>query len=413
MWFTNYLRFAAANRRFVGFGFLVMFSATYGQTHFIGIFGPSVQAEFALSHTEWGSIYLAGTLASAMVLPWSGRLIDRLDLRLYTVIVSALAVVACLTMSLSVGVTSLVVAIFLLRHSGQGLLSHIAMTSMARYFEAGRGRALAIAVLGSAAGQAFLPFVAVLVIATIGWRWTYAAMAVVLAGGFAPFAFWLLRDHRERHRVHVERSTRATTTEHGYRRSWTRAEMLRDVRFYLMVPGLLAASVIVTALFFHHLNLADSKGWSHAWLTGSYGIYALATVFTALACGPLIDRFGAVRLMRIMLLPLIASMLLVAQFDGGWVVWPYLILMAVSSGVEFTALSAMWAEIYGLGHLGAIKSFAAALSVFGSALGPVTVGVLIDYGLSIEQVCQLFAGGTVLAAALLAVALSLPAPRLP
>ena len=406
--FSDYLRFAAANRRFVGFGFAVMFFASYGQTYFIGAFGPSIQGEFGISHTQWGTIYLAGTLGSAMLLPWSGKLIDRFDLRLYTAAASVLAIVACLTMSLTAGSVTLAIAIFLLRQSGQGLLSHIAVTSMARYFESGRGRALAIMVLGGAAGQALLPFLAVLAIAAIGWRWTYGAVALILAVGFIPFSLWLLRGHRERHLAHVERLSAPATADRGYRRSWTRAEMLRDVRFYLLLPGVLAGSVIVTAMFFHHLNLADAKGWSHAWITGSYGIYAAAMVLTALVCGPLIDRFGAVRLVRFMLLPMVASLVLVAQLDSRWAAWPYLILMAVSGSLESTALSAMWAEIYGPAHLGAIKSLAAALSVFGSALGPVTLGWLIDHGMSIEQVCLLFAAATLLAAVLMVVALAAP-----
>ena len=226
---TDYFGFAVANRRFVGFGFLVMFSASYGQTYFIGAFGPSVQGEFDLSHTEWGAIYLAGTLGSAILLPWSGKLIDRFDLRLYTAAASALAIVACLTMSLAAGTASLVIAIFLLRQSGQGLMYHIALTSMARYFESGRGRALALATLGSAASQAVLPLLAVLAIAAIGWRWTYGAVAMILAVGFIPFSLWLLRGHRARHLAYLERLSGSSAGDHGYRRSWTRTEMLRDV----------------------------------------------------------------------------------------------------------------------------------------------------------------------------------------
>ena len=82
-----YLLFAATNRRFLGFGFLMAFASSFGQTYFIGVFGPGVQAEFGLSHTAWGTIYMLGTLGSAALLPWSGKQIDRLDLRHYTSIV--------------------------------------------------------------------------------------------------------------------------------------------------------------------------------------------------------------------------------------------------------------------------------------------------------------------------------------
>ena len=43
------------------FGFLMTFCSSLGQTFFIGAFGPSIQNEFKLSHSEWGSIYMIGT----------------------------------------------------------------------------------------------------------------------------------------------------------------------------------------------------------------------------------------------------------------------------------------------------------------------------------------------------------------
>ena len=198
--FVAYVKFAAAHRRLIAFGFLAAFTSSFGQTYYIGIFGPAIQSEFGLSHTAWATIYMLGTLGSALLLPWSGKQIDRLDLRLYTSLVGLLAVVACTVTALAVNPAMLVIAIFLLRQSGQGLMSHVGITTMARYFDTGRGRAIAIATMGFAVGEAFLPFVAVLMIAVLGWRWSYGATALVLALVLVPAALWLLKGHVDRHR---------------------------------------------------------------------------------------------------------------------------------------------------------------------------------------------------------------------
>ena len=143
----------------------------------------------------------------------------------------------------------------------------------------------------------------------------------------------------------------------------------------------------MTALFFHHLNLADAKGWSHAWITGNYVLYAIATVCTALVVGPLVDRLGALKVLPALLAPIALALAVVALGDAAWVVVPYLALLGLSSGVTQTLLTAMWAELYGVMHLGAIKSLVAALRVFSSALGPVSAGALMDAGVSLEAVC--------------------------
>lgn len=400
-----YVDFAAEHRRFLSFGFVLAFSSSFGQTYFIGIFGPGVQNAFDLSHTAWGTIYMIGTLGSALLLPWTGKLIDRLDLRTYTGVVCALLIAACAFMAMVNGPIMLVVAIFLLRQSGQGLVSHVAITSMARYFDAGRGRAIALATLGFAFGEAILPFLAVLAIASIGWRWTYAGIAVVLGVVLLPTTAWLLVGHPERHRAYIARLTSPRGHSDSHVQSWTRAQVLRDIRFYLLLPGILAPALILTAMFFHHLNLADAKGWSHEWITGSYGIYAMAVIVAALTSGRLVDRFGAARLLPFMLLPLMVAMVLVAWLSSPWSAWPYLILAGVNTAMALTITSALWAELYGVANLGAIRSMAAALSVFASALGPISMGGLMDLGLSIESVCLLFALYAAVGAVLIVLAL--------
>ncbi|MDH3670388.1 MAG: MFS transporter [Gammaproteobacteria bacterium] len=403
---ASYVAFVTSNRRFVAFGFLMTFASSFGQTYFVGIFGPAVQAEFALSHTAWGTIYMIGTLGSAAVLPWSGKYIDRIDLRQYASVVCALIAFACLFMSQVSSAIMLAVAIFLLRQSGQGLMSHTAITCMGRYFHAHRGHAIAIATLGFATGEALLPIAAVIAITAVGWRWSYALVGILLAVGLLPTVLWLLVGHDERHRSHIARQSNKGIDATASERGWTRAEVLRDIRFYLILPGTTAPSLILTAMFFHHLNLADAKGWSHVWITGSYGIYAVATILTSLVSGPLIDRLGAVRLVPFMLVPLAAGMLVVSVFDHPLTAWTYLILVGINVGIAHTAVSAMWAEIYGVTNLGAIRSVSTSLSVFASALGPVTVGGLMDLGVSIERTCLLFAAYTVTGTVLMVIALA-------
>ncbi len=333
---------------------------------------------------------MAGTLLSALVLPWSGRQLDRFDLGRFTLAVCIGLTAACLAMASTAGVVWLIAAVFLLRQFGQGLMSMTAMTSMARYFDANRGKAISIGAVGLAIGEAGLPFLAVLAIGAIGWRPTYVATSVIVALAIAPAAWWLLKGHGERHRRHLEAHHAPVLSTDGGR-SWTRAEVLRDARFYLLMVGMMAPSLVMTGMFFHHLHLADVKGWSHAWITGNYAVYAVVITVTMLVAGRLVDRFGAVRLMPLHLLPMGLGMVVLAAFDAP--VWAavYLFLAALTSGISFIASVAMWAELYGVGHIGAIKSLSSAISVFASALGPAFMGLLFDADVTMSAVCLMFA----------------------
>lgn len=397
---SGYLRLARANKRFLAFGFTMSFASSVGQTYFIGAFGPAVRAEFGLGHTAWSAIYMAGTLLSAALLPWTGPRIDRLALRTYTSLVCFALVVAAAVMAAVPSAALLVLAIFLLRHAGQGLATHVSATSMARYFDADRGKAVALGSLGSSVAQGLLPFLAVLAIAAIGWRATFASAAALLALGLAPTVLWLLRRHESRHHAHVERLARADQDEGGLP-SWSRAQVLRHRPFYLLLPAVLAPSFIATALFFHHLVLADVKGWSAAWITGSYWIFALGAVLASLASGPLIDRLTAVRVLPAFLMPMVLGLLVIWAFDEPLWALPYLFLNGLTAGMTFTIVTALWAEVYGVRNLGAIRALVVSLSVFSSALGPVVMGALMDGGISVEAVCGLFALYAILATALM------------
>ena len=201
----NYFRFIQKYKRFLAFGMLVALFSSFGQTYFIGLFSAEIRAAFALSHGDFGLIYSAGSLAAGVFLIWLGRYVDRLDLRLWIALLCVAAVAACIVMGLAPSVIILAVALFLLRLTCQSLLSHTYMTSMARYFDSGRGKAISIAMLGHPIGEAIFPLITVTLLAFLGWRdvWLiYAAIGAVL---FLPIVLWLLRGHGERHRDYLAR----------------------------------------------------------------------------------------------------------------------------------------------------------------------------------------------------------------
>jgi MFS family permease len=386
---SNYILFAVDNRRFLAFGFLVALSSSFGQTFFIGVFGPGLREEFGLTHGDWGLVYMAGTLASALVLPWSGRLIDRIDLRVFSAAVFIGLAAACFVMAITGHVTVLVLAIFLLRQFGQGLMTHTSVTTMVRYFDANRGKAVSLGSIGFSTGQAMLPFIAVLAIAAVGWRPTYAATGMILVV-VVPLMLWLLKGHGKRHQRHLD-VLAAPPLGHAVGRQWTRAEVLRDPRFYVLLVGIEAPAVIVTALFFHHLHLADVKGWSHGWITGNYVVYAASSLATMLVAGRLVDRLGALRVVPLHLLPLGLGMVILATFDAPLWASFYLLSSGMTTGIAFTSTAAVWAEIYGVRNIGAIRSVVAAAMVFASALGPLFMGALIDAEVAIKVICLIFA----------------------
>jgi len=371
-------KFLTRNAPWLAAGGLLTFLSSFGQTFFIAIFAGEIRAEFGLSHGTWGGIYSLGTMASAIVMIWAGALTDVLRVRVLGPFILVGLAVACIAMAVNTWVWALPLVIFLLRLFGQGMTSHIAVVAMARWFTATRGRALSIASLGVALGEASLPIAFVAILGVVDWRllWWAAALIALLC---VPVLMRLLR----RERTPQSMATSQGSTGMGGRH-WTRREVLRHPLFWFMVPALLGPSAFHTAFFFHQVYFSEIKGWAHVELVAFFPIYTAMAIGAMIGSGWALDRFGAARLVPYYQLPLVAGFIAFSLATGPVGAFTGFFFLALTSGSNSTLPNAFWAEFYGTGNIGAIKAMIAAVMVLGSAIGPGITGLLIDLGVGLE-----------------------------
>lgn len=370
--------FIRANRAFLAAGFLLTFGSAFGQTFFISVFAGDIREEFGLSHADWGQIYSAGTIASAIVMVWAGALTDRLRVRSLGAIVIVGLAMACLFMAWTPVWWALIPAIFLLRLTGQGMMSHLGAVSMARWFVATRGRALSIASLGFAAAEATLPILFVALLVWFDWRFLW-----LVAAGLALLLFPVLRRLLTLERT-PQSMVEETQSDGMDGHSWTRRQMLKHPLFWLLVPTLLGPSAFNTAFFFQQVHIAEVKGWTHLELVALFPFYTATGVTFSFLSGFIIDKVGTARIVPLFQLPLAAAFLVFAFAQSPWAMLIGFLLMGITNGSNSTIGSALWAEFYGTRHIGAIKAMAAAVMVLGSAIGPGITGSLITAGIGIE-----------------------------
>ncbi len=381
------LSFLRGNAALLGFGLLLAFASSFGQTFYVSLFGAQIRAAHGLGHGGFGLIYSTATLLSGLLLINLGRLIDRLDLRVYVAVLFAGLTLAAALLASSRDVALLWLALFGLRLFGQGLLSHAATTTMARYFETGvRGRAVSIAAFGFPLGEALLPSIAVAAVAVLGWRQTWSITAGLVAVGVLPLALWLLRGHGARHGALLERLRDAGEGSGGEAHQWTRREVASDGRFWLVMAAMLAPAFIITGVFFHQVHIVTVKGWSLGWFAATFVVYAFAQVVAVAASGWLLDRFGGRPLAPFYLLPLAAGLAALAGLDSPAAALLFMALGGLTGGAGATLMSVLWVEFYGLRHLGAIRALVFGLMVIASALSPASLGWLIDRGIGVDAI---------------------------
>lgn len=383
----NTLQFIGKNKRWLAAGALLTAGSTFGQTYFIALFGAQIRAAFELSHGDFGFLYMAATLASALTLVQLGRLADHMRLKTLGLATIFGLSIATGLMWLATSITGLVLALYCLRLAGQGMMSHVALTAMARWFNAFRGRAISLASLGHAIGESVIPATGVAVTAVIGWKYTWGLAGLALVLLIAPMFFALTRIERKP----ASRAQQTDTTANAGQRHWQRHEVLRDWRFYILLLGTFSNSFIGTVTFFHQAHLVAEKGWNMVTWAGFYPFFAGAAIFGSLAAGWAIDIWSARKLMPVYFLPMVASMVVFAYGNAPFTGLMAMVLIGLTTGASQATNTAVWAEMYGTWHLGSIKSLTTAISVLGSAIGPGLTGFLLDRAVTINTIFLLMA----------------------
>ena len=393
------LAFIKRNFRWIAGGFMLTYFSSLGQTYFISASVSEWQAAFGLSHGEFGRLYMFATLASALCLPFVGRLVDVVQAHRTVALVAPVLAGASLLAGYASSVPMLVAAVFLLRLFGQGMMTHIALTTTGRWFVAERGRAVSLVVLGHQGGEATIPLAFAALTIAYGYRvgWVAAAVALLVVG--LPVAYWAYHKPRVPHgQLPTEKKSSPEV------RSWTRREVLRDPIFWILLTGVLAPAFIGTTIFYHQNYLTALHDWPPQLFATSLLVMALTTVGFALLTGAAIDRFGATLVLPIFLLPLASACFALAYSGPEITLFIVMVLLGISYGISSTLFGSLWPEIYGLANLGAVRSITVSAAVLATAIGPGLTGTLIDRGMSLPTQMMFFGFYCLLAAGAMTIA---------
>ena len=374
--------FKSLSLKVIIFGFIFTFFSSFGQSFFLGLFNSSIRDTLSITQGQFGSIYASATLLSSFLLIWVGKKIDDIDIFKFAFFVTLLLSFSCFFFSKISSVIFLFIAIFLMRFSGQGMMSHTATTTISRYFTKSRGKALSTCWFGLSTAEFILPVLIVYLLTITTWQNIWISISILVLMFLPITSFFLIK------KLHFE--SREETNEKDLKdrniKQWKRIEVLKDYRFYIICLNMLAMPWIATGVFVYQSFITESKEWGTFVIAQSFMVYSILSVVTLLISGFLIDRFTSRKLLVFMNLPLMFSVIVLFYFNSTISAFVFLGLIGISNGFANVLGSSTWAEIYGVKHIGSIKALTTALMVFSTAFGTALFGLLIDKGFSIEDI---------------------------
>ena len=374
--------FKSLSLKVIIFGFIFTFFSSFGQSYFLGLFNSSIRETLSISHGQFGTIYASATLCSSLLLIWVGKKIDDVNVFKFAIFVTILLSISCFFFSKISSVILLFFGIFLMRFSGQGMMSHTATTTVSRYFTKSRGKALSVGWFGLSSAEFILPVLIVFLLTLTNWQniWLTISILVLI---FLPITSYLLVKN-------INLDSREISNEDEFKdeniKQWTRKEVIKDYRFYIINMNMLAMPWIATGSFIYQSFITNSKGWGQYVIAQSFMSYSVLTVITLLVSGFLVDKFTSRKLLIYMNIPLLLSVLVIIYFNASVSAFVFFGLIGITNGLANLLGSSIWAEIYGVKYIGSIKALTTALMVFATAFGTALFGILIDNGFAIEEI---------------------------
>ena len=375
----TYIAFALKERKLLSFAVSFTFFSSFGQTFLIALFVPFFLSFFDLTNASFGTLYSVATLTSAFSLPYLGQWIDRVPLRRYSMFVAGGLFLSAVLMTISWHISILFISLVLLRLTGQGLSSHTAQTTMARFFDHQRGKALSISNLGFPLGEAIFPIAIAGLLAVFHWRVTWAIIAALILLVLIPGIWFLVRESETVEEKDSERK-RDVSTRESYKIIFKHPKLL------FVLPAILLPPFWATGLFLYQVSYADQLGWSAAIIASSFVMFAITRILMGLFTGPLVDKYSAHTIFPFFLIPMILGFFVGGQFSSTLAAFIYMGLFGATFGMAGTVKSALWTEMFGSKMIGTVRSLFSSIMVVSTAASPFLMGLWLDSGVTMPTI---------------------------
>lgn len=363
-----------------------MFASAPGQASILTVFVEPIGRDMGWSRTEVSASLSIATFVTALLLPLSGYLFDRVGARVIITSAAVLLGAACLATSRVDTVPELYAGVTAARLLGLGVLYLTSTTLVARWFVRRRGRAMAAAVIGMAVGLAVFPPVLQQIIGTAGWRaaWVFLGIAVwVLL--VVPAALFIR--NRPEDLGLLPDGARDPATSAGpvnpqdapvIESAWRVSEVIRQRTFWLLILATAIPFIVNVAVAFNQMPVLTDNGLSPNVAALTVSLYAISFSAGSLAGGWLADRFPVRYSLIGTLLVLSLTVLLLLNARTLPVALAFGISFGLSAGANSTIERLIWPTYYGREHLGRINGVVLFIQVSAASSGPVLAGLTFD-----------------------------------
>lgn len=312
-------------------------------------------------------------LAAIAIAPFVGLLIDRIGPRrvalagvpLYSAAFAALglagpSIASWWALYMLVGLASLLI------------FPTVWTTAINRRFDRNRGLAIAIALTGTGVSAAVLPIVVTLLIGALGWRLTYASVALAAFAVVLPLVYWLF-DRSDRRAAFTVVALPVPPAPGALKRAFLSRPYLKlavAALFFALIAGVLTTNAIPLLL---------GEGFDTVGAAAIAGLIGIGSITGRALGGVLLDRFDANRVAAgTVATPAISVAILLATQHSEIGAAIACLLLGLAAGAEYDSCAYLTSRHFPLANFGGLFGTIGGLLLFGTSVAPVLANLVYD-----------------------------------
>jgi MFS transporter, OFA family, oxalate/formate antiporter len=372
----------------VGLAFIAQFVAVGVQNYVIGAFLTPMTQELGWTRAEYTISRTLAQVVLAVAGLFIGIHVDRHGGRGLMLAGTALLSAALVAHGWIDALWQWIALNGLILTLGAALVGNLVVNvTLAKWFVAQRGRAVAIAAMGVSFAGVLLTPLSTLLVDSFGWRAAWQMLGGATALLMLPVSA-AMRRAPEDHGLHPDGLSHAEVAAgHGERaaldlaRSLTRAQALRSPSFYLLVLAFGLFFVNIGVVLLQTIPFLTDSGFSRTEAALMITVTSVPSLLSKPAWGYFIDRLNARPLAALGAGITGVSLLIIvlaARAGSQHGVWAGYFLLGIGWGGMIPLQEVIWAGFFGRAHLGAVRSAALPFSLFLSAAGPILTSYYYD-----------------------------------
>lgn len=377
---------AAAKGKGVFFGWWIVAACAICISTGPGPFAFAALGMFVIPFTEefgWNRAEISFCLtlligATAISLPFIGRLVDRFGSRMILMpsLISMGLCLAAIPLLVS-EIWHLIVIFLLIGTLAAGTNSVPYMPVLSVWFLRKRGFAIGLAISGIGLGYFYVPLLTQYLIDNHGWRSGYYALSAIVLCIALPLALIFLRESPAAMGLQPDgdsaggEAPKASRKDVGY----TTKEILRHREFWILCSIFVVLSFVLNGMLSAVVPMLVDRGMDASTAAAVAATEGLTVFISRIAIGYLIDRIFAPYVAMVFFTLSAIGIGIFAMGAVDTVAFLAAILIGLSLGAEVDLLAYLTGRYFGLRTFGATYGLLFAAILTGTALGPLAFGI--------------------------------------